>query len=107
MVEAALRLEYNITYYPDSDVFANIGKWPALMIVKGNWDDVEDLEGSLEAYRRAREPKEIFVFRGLHPLATQSPENMRLVEQRMAAFATAAVLGQPAVPGAPAGLGPV
>ncbi len=100
MVEAALRLEYNTTYYPDSDVFANIGKWPALMIVKGTWDYVEGLEGSLEAYRRAREPKEIFVFRGPHPLATQSPDNMRLVGQRMAAFATAAVLGQSAVPGA-------
>ena len=100
MIEAALRLEYNTTYYVDSDVFANIGKWPGLMIAKGTWDYVEGLEGSLAAYRRARGPKEIFVFRGPHPLATQNPENMRLVGARMAAFAEAAVLGRPSVAGA-------
>ena len=100
MVEAALRLEYNTTYYVDSDVFAHIGAWPALMVAKGTWDYVEGLEGSLAAYQRAREPKEIFVFRGPHVLATQSPENMRLVGARMAAFATAVVLGRPTVPGA-------
>ncbi len=100
MVEAALRLEYNTTYYVDSDVFANVGKWPGLMIAKGTWDYVEGLEGSLDAYRRAGEPKEIFVFRGPHVLATQSPENMRRVGLRMAAFAKAAVLDLPKVPGA-------
>ena len=100
MVEAALREEYNTTYYVDSDVSAHIGDWPALMIAKGTWDYVEGLEGSLDAYRRAREPKEIFVFRGPHVLATQSPENMRLVGARMVAFARAAVLGLPRVPGA-------
>ena len=100
MVEAALRLEYNTTYYLDSDVFASIGKWPGLMIAKGTWDYVEGLEGSLAAYQRAREPKEIFVFRGPHPLAPQNPENMRLVGARMAAYAEAAVLGRPSVPGA-------
>ena len=100
MIEAALRLEHNTTYYVDSDVFAGIGQWPALMIVKGTWDYVEGLEGSLEAYRRAREPKEIFVFRGPHTLPTQHPENMRLAGGRMAAFARAAVLGLPNVPGA-------
>ena len=95
MIEAALRLEYNTTYYVDADVFAGIGKWPGLMIAKGTWDYVEGLEGSFEAYRRARAPKDIFVFRGPHPLATQHPENMRLVGARMAAFAEAAVLGRP------------
>lgn len=97
MIEAALRMEYNTTYYVDSDVFANIGAWPAVLIVKGTWDYVEGLEGSFEAYRRAREPKEIFLFRGPHPLATQNAENMRLVGDRMAAFARAAVLGLPKV----------
>lgn len=100
MVEAALRLEYNTTYYVDSDVFANVGSWPALMIAKGVWDYVEGLEGSLETYRRAREPKEIFVFRGPHTLPTQHPENMRLAGAHMATFARAAVLGLPRVPGA-------
>ncbi len=100
MVEAALRTEYNTTYYPDSDVSANIGKWPGVLIVKGTWDYVEGLEGSLDSYRRAREPKEIFVFRGPHPLPTQDPDNMRLAGARMVAFARAAVLGQPRVEGA-------
>jgi pimeloyl-ACP methyl ester carboxylesterase len=102
MIEAALRTEYNTTYYVDSDVFANVGKWPALMIVKGTWDYVEGLEGSLEAWRMAREPKEIFVFRGPHPLATQNAENMRLVGIRMASFARAAVLGERRADGASA-----
>ncbi len=95
MIDAALRLEYNTTYYVDSDVFANIGQWPGLMIAKGTWDYVEGLEGSLEAYRRAHGPKEIFVFRGPHSPATQNPENMRLMGARMAAFAEAAVLDRP------------
>ena len=100
MIEAALRLEHNTTYYVDADVFTGIEAWPALMIVKGTWDYVEGLEGSLEAYRRAREPKEIFVFRGPHTLPTQHPENMRLAGARMVSFAKAAVLGLPSVPGA-------
>ena len=79
MIEAALRLEHSTTHYVDSDVFAKFGKWPGLMIAKGTWDYVEGLEGSLDAYRRPREPREIFVFRGPHSLATQNPENMRLV----------------------------
>lgn len=81
-------------------MFAGIGTWPGLLIVKGIWDYVEGLEGSLEAYRDAREPKEIFVFRGPHPLATQNAENMRLVGMRMLAFSRAAVLGQSRVDGA-------
>ena len=101
MIEAALREEYNTTYYVDSDVFANgSATGPRLMIAKGTWDYVEGLEGSLAAYQRAQEPKEIFVFLGPHALATQNPETMRLVGARMAAFARAAVLGLPNVPGA-------
>ena len=94
MIEAALRLEHNTAYYVDADVFAKVGTWPGLMVVKGTWDYVEGLEGSLDAYRRAREPKDIFVFRGPHSLASQDAENMRLAGARMAAFAEAAVLGR-------------
>lgn len=106
MIEAALRTEFNTTYYVDSSVLANIDKWPALQIVRGTWDYVEGLEGSFDAYSRAGGLKDIFVFHGPHQLSTQAPENMRLVGERMAAFARAAVLGQGAVPGitAPADL---
>ena len=100
MVEAALRTEFDTTYYVDSDVFANVGKWPALQIVRGTWDYVEGLEGSFAAYSNAQEPKDIFVFHGPHALSTQHPENMRLVGERFVAFAKAAVLGQPQVDGA-------
>lgn len=100
MIEAALRLEHNTTYYVDSDVFAKVGTWPGLLIEKGLWDYVEGMEGAFDTYNRAREPKDIFVFRGPHSLASQNPENMRLAGARMAAFAEAAVLGKPQVEGA-------
>jgi pimeloyl-ACP methyl ester carboxylesterase len=99
MVEAALRTEYATTYYPDSEVFAGIAQWPGLAIIKGSWDYVEGLEGSLEAFRAARQPRDIFVFRGPHPLQTQDGENMRLAGARMVAFARAAALGQKDVEG--------
>lgn len=100
MIEAALRTEFDTTYYVDADVFANVDRWPALQIVRGTWDYVEGLEGSFDAYSRAQEPKEIFVFHGPHALSTQHPENMRLVGERMVAFATAAALGHAEVEGA-------
>ncbi|MGG5808720.1 hypothetical protein [Falsiroseomonas sp. CW058] len=100
MVEAALRVERNTTYYPDGEVLAGIARWPALMVVKGTYDYVEGLEGSLAAFQRARELREIHLFRGPHQLATQSPDAMRVAGERMAAFARAAVLGLPAAEGA-------
>ncbi|MFC0406637.1 alpha/beta fold hydrolase [Roseomonas elaeocarpi] len=100
MIEAALRVERNTTYYPDSEVYAGIAKWPGLLIIKGTWDYVEGLEGSLTAWRRAPEPKEIAVFRGPHVLNTQNADNMRFAGERMVAFATAAVLGRKQVEGA-------
>jgi len=100
LIEAALRSDYNTTYYPDGNVLANVGKWPGLLVVKGTWDYVEGLEGSLDAFNRASEPKDIFVFRGPHALSTQAPENMKLAGDRMVAFATAAVLGRKQVTGA-------
>jgi pimeloyl-ACP methyl ester carboxylesterase len=100
MIEAALRTEFSTTYYVDSGVAAGVDRWPALQIIKGTWDYVEGLEGSLETYRRAKGLKDIFVFHGPHQLETQSPENMRLVGERMASFAKAAVLGKRQVEGA-------
>ena len=74
--------------------------WPGLLVVEGTWDYVEGLEGSLDAYNRAREPKDIAVFRGPHSLASQDAENMRWAGARMVAFAEAAVLGRAQVEGA-------
>jgi pimeloyl-ACP methyl ester carboxylesterase len=97
-VEGALRIEFNTTYYPDSSLLANVDKWPALQIVKGTWDYVEGLEGSFATYQKAKGLKDISVFLGPHILQTQNPDNMAFAGQRMVAFATAAVLGQQAVP---------
>jgi pimeloyl-ACP methyl ester carboxylesterase len=99
LVEGALRSEFNTTYYPDSGIFKNIDKWPALQIVKGTWDYVEGLEGSFAAYQRAKGLKDISVFLGPHILQTQNPNNMAFAASRMVAFATAAVLDQKEVPG--------
>ncbi len=99
MVEAALRVERHTTYYPDGEVFAGIEQWPALMVAKGTYDYVEGLEGSLQAFQRARGLREIHTFRGPHQLNTQAPEAMRMVGERVAAFARAAVLGEPAAEG--------
>lgn len=100
LIEAALREEYNTTYYVDSEVYAGISRWPAIQIVKGTWCYVEGLEGSLEAYRRGTGLKDIFVFRGPHELPTQAPANMAAAGDRMARFAVAAATGAKTVPGA-------
>lgn len=92
MIEAALREEFNTTYYIDSDVVAGIGKWPSMMITKGVWDYVEGLEGSLYAFQQMKGLKDIFVFLGQHGLNTQNPENMNIAGERIAAYARAAVL---------------
>lgn len=100
MIEAALREEFSTTYYPDGEVAAGVVRWPALQIVKGTWDYVEGLEGSLGALNRAKGLKDIFVFHGPHQLATQSPENMKLAGNRMATFALAAARGEATMDGA-------
>ncbi|CDZ54051.1 hypothetical protein [Neorhizobium galegae] len=99
-VEGALRVALNTTYYVDSVVPANVDKWPGLQIIKGTWDYVEGLEGSLDTYRRAKGLKDISVFLGPHILQTQNPANMKFAGQRMVAFASAAVLGKKEVTGA-------
>ncbi|WP_108398483.1 hypothetical protein [Devosia submarina] len=96
-IEGALREDFSTTYYVDSSALAGVDKWPALQIVKGTWDYVEGLEGSLDTYKRATGLKDISVFLGPHGLATQHPENMKFAGERMVAFATAAVLGRDSV----------
>lgn len=93
LLEAALRSEFHTAVYLDGTVLANIHRWPGVAIIRGSWDGVEALEGSLEAYRRAREPKRLFVFRGPHLLNRQHPENMRLAGEEMVRFAKSAAFG--------------
>jgi pimeloyl-ACP methyl ester carboxylesterase len=93
LLEGALRTEYHTAYYPDGSVLANIHRWPGVAIIRGSWDGVESLQGSLDAIGRARTPKRLFVFRGAHLLNRQAPENMRLAGQEMVRFAHSATLG--------------
>jgi pimeloyl-ACP methyl ester carboxylesterase len=100
MIEASLREEFSTTYYPDGAVAAGVSRWPALQIVKGTWDYVEGLEGSMSTFNRATGLKDIFVFHGPHQLATQSDDNMALAGKRMAKFAAAAARGDTGMEGA-------
>ncbi|WP_313137873.1 hypothetical protein [Paracoccus jeotgali] len=100
MEEAALRVEYGTTYRPDGEVFDGIAQWPAVSIIRGVWDYVEGLEGSLAAFEKAQEPKEIYVFNGPHSTRTLTPDMASIIGDRMAAFARAAVSGADSVEGA-------
>jgi pimeloyl-ACP methyl ester carboxylesterase len=100
MEEAAARLEYGITYRLDGDILKGIPQWPALSIVRGAWDYVESLEGSLAAYELARQPKEIYVYNGPHTTLTLSPEMTSAIAERFVAFSRAAVSNARAVDGA-------
>lgn len=93
LLEGALRTEFHTAYYPDGSVLANIRRWPGVAIIRGSWDGVESLQGSLDAIGRARMPKRLFVFRGPHLLNRQAPENMRLAGQEMVRFAHSATSG--------------
>lgn len=100
MQEAALRVEYGTTYRLDGEVFEGISLWPAVSIIRGVWDYVEGLEGSLAAFEKAREPKEIYVFNGPHSTRTLTQDMASMIGARMVAFARAAVSGTDSVEGA-------
>ena len=100
MEEAALRAEFGTTYRLDGDVIEGIAEWPSVSIIRGTWDYVEAIEGSLAAFERASEPKEIFVLNGPHSTRTPAPGNVQMIGDRMVAFARAAVSGADGVEGA-------
>ena len=100
--EGAFRDDYGIAYLPTSEILANVERWPATFIARGLWDFSGGLEGTLDLYRRASEPKELVVVRGPHSEIRYGTENVRHVQERMAAFATAVMKGEERIPGAAA-----
>ena len=96
----ANEVEEGLVFFPSSAILASVHRWPALFIGRGLWDYAESLEGSLDAYRRVPGLKEIAVVRGPHPFETWPQGERERISQRMAAFATAVVRGDSAIPGA-------
>ena len=91
---------YGIAYLPTSEILAHVGEWPATFIGRGLWDFSGGLEGTLDLYERASEPKELVVVRGPHSEIRYGAENVRHMQERMAAFATAVMKGEERIPGA-------
>ncbi|VTU26821.1 Alpha/beta hydrolase family protein [Variovorax sp. PBL-H6] len=92
--------EHHIAFYPNSATLAGMARWPAAFFGKGLWDRAESLEGTVAAYDRIRGLKEIVVARGPHSIETWDPDDLRYLQERMVAFAKAAVTGASKVHGA-------
>lgn len=92
--------EHHIVFYPNSATLAGMARWPAAFFGKGLWDRAESVEGTIAAYDRIRGLKEIVVARGPHSIETWDPADLRYLQERMVAFAKAAVTGAASVPGA-------
>ncbi len=92
--------EHHIVFYPNSATLAGMPHWPAAFFAKGLWDRAESLEGTVAAYDRIRGLKEIVVARGPHSIETWDPDDQRYLQERMVAFANAAVTDAYTVPGA-------
>ncbi|MFD1797385.1 lysophospholipase [Paracoccus aurantiacus] len=98
--EGAFRSDYDIAYLPTSEIMQHIGEWPATFIGRGLWDVAGGLEGTLDLYRRAGAPKELVVVRGPHSEVEYGEPNIKFMQQRMVAFATAVMKGNKTIPGA-------
>lgn len=90
--EAAFRAVGKTIFLPDSDILANIAKWPAVFIGKGLWDQYQSTEGSFEVYRRATGLKELVFVRGPHSENEWGQENVAYVREKMVEFAIRAVV---------------
>ena len=96
LVEAARRVEFNVQMFTSGEVLGSIARWPAIFVGRGLWDFSESLEGSLDCVRRCRGPRMIVTVRASHGEGEWGLANMRYVQQRMVAFATAALVTRPA-----------
>jgi pimeloyl-ACP methyl ester carboxylesterase len=92
---AAERKVNHVLLFPTSEPLAGIGSWPAVFFGKGLWDDVQGPYGTFNAYARAGDAKELLFIRGPHSEVDQGPANVALMQDRVAAFAVGAALGQP------------
>jgi hypothetical protein len=96
LVFAAAEREVNhIAFLPTSEPLAGIGSWPAVFFGKGLWDDVQGPYATFDAYRRGAATKELVFVRGPHSEVEYGPANVALMQDRVAAFAVKAALGEP------------
>ncbi len=96
LVHPAAEREINhIAFLPTSEPLAGIGSWPAVFFGKGLWDDIQGPFATFDAYRRAGAIKELLFVRGPHSEVEHGPANVALMQDRAAAFAVKAALGQP------------
>ena len=96
---AGSEVESNIVFFPSSAILAGMDRWPAVFLAKGLWDYATALEGTVDAYRRVRGPRELMVVRGPHPFETWPASEQRRLSERVVAFADAVVGGRRDVPG--------
>jgi pimeloyl-ACP methyl ester carboxylesterase len=92
---AAERKVNHLLLLPTSEPLAGIGSWPAVFFGKGLWDDIQGPYATFNAYTRAGDAKELVFIRGPHSEVDQGPANVALMQDRVAAFAVRAALGQP------------
>ncbi|NHA68814.1 hypothetical protein [Phycicoccus flavus] len=93
---AAGALRNHIMRYPTSEPLASIGRWPAVLNVKGLWDDLPDGTFSVyDAHRRAGDDAQLFLVRGPHSEVQWGDAIIARVRARMVDFATDAVRGRP------------
>jgi hypothetical protein len=92
-------VENNIVFFPSSAILAGIHTWPSAFFARGLWCYADGLEGEMDSYSRVKGLKDLVVVRGPHPFETWPAEEKARVEERMIAYARAAVLGQKSFPG--------
>lgn len=88
LLEASRRESVNVQLFATSEIPANVAKWPSLFIGRGLWDFSESLEGSLDAYRRAKQPKRLAAVRGPHGENEWGQANIDHMTSEMVDFAT-------------------
>jgi hypothetical protein len=90
--EAARRVEKNTMWAPTSEILANIDKWPAVFFGHGLWDNYQSVEGTYEAYRRAKGLKELVFLRGEHLIALCGAKNNAHLINHMTEFAVRSIV---------------
>lgn len=91
LLEGCLRTMENVMFFPSSEILTNIDKWPAVFFGKGLWDNYVSVEGTFEAYKRAKGLKELVLVRGPHSENECGKENIAYMRTKIVEFAILAV----------------
>jgi hypothetical protein len=91
--------EHNIVFFPSSATLAGISKWPSAFFARGLWCYADGLEGEMDSYSRVNGLKDLVVVRGPHPYETWPDIEKKRVQDRIAAYVNAVVLGKSEIAG--------